>query len=170
MSSLCHCPCYYGVTVIDAQASLQSKHLCCCCNNVVALVVMALSLLSSWCCRPCHNGIIAIVNVQVSLPLSGWCCCPLALVPLPTLHSRCCPCCAGIVVPIALTSFPSCYMGVITVIVSELLPLSSWRVSTIALVPLLLSCWSYCPQCAGISAHIMQASLPSLCLHRAVHL
>ena len=149
--------CSPGVFAIIEITLLPSLQWCHCCHQagVVALIMMALlpSSMHRRLCN-CHDGVVALV----------------ALAPLPTLHRHCCPCCAGIVVPIALTSFPSCYMGVITVIVSALMPLSSWHVSTVALVPLLLSCWSYCPQCAGISAHITQASLPSLCLHRAVHL
>jgi hypothetical protein len=73
-------------------------------NNIVALVVMASLLSSSWCYHPCHNCIIAIIDAQVSLLLSHWHCHPFALMPLPTLHGHCCLCCAGIVIPIALTS------------------------------------------------------------------
>ncbi len=145
--------------------SLQSRCLCCHCDNVVARAVMALLPLSSWCCRPHHNGITAIVNSQVSLLLSRWCCCPLALEPLPTLHGRC-----GIVVSIAQASLPSHQMGIITIDAPALLPLSSWYVCTIALVSLPLSCWDSCPWCTGISALVTQASLPLLCLHCAVDL
>jgi hypothetical protein len=58
------------------------------CGSFVALIVTALLLSSSWCCRPCCNGIIIIidvislaacqqagivtVNVQASLPLLQW--------------------------------------------------------------------------------------------------
>ncbi len=89
-------PCCIGVAVAYEQASLQSRHLCRHCNNVVALVTMASLQLSSWCCHPHHNGIVAIIDLEVSLPLSRHHC-PLALAPWPTLHGLC-----GIVVPIAL--------------------------------------------------------------------
>jgi hypothetical protein len=124
-----------GVVIIDVQASVQSRRLCRHCNNIDALVTMALLLLSSWCCRPHHNGVVAIINSQVSLPLSQWRHCPLALAPLPTLRG-----CCGVVAPIALTSLPSHQVGIVTAIAPPLLPLLSWCVCNIALVSLPLSC------------------------------
>jgi hypothetical protein len=84
----CHCcPRCNGVAVINAQASLQSRHLCHCCNKVVAFVTTALLPTSSWCCCPCKDGVIAIADAQASLPLSRW---------------RCHTCCAGTIANIAL--------------------------------------------------------------------
>jgi hypothetical protein len=156
------CPCCNGVAIIDAQASLQSRHLCCHCNNVVALVAMALLPLSRVSLPSsmrrhlfhCHNGVVSHI----------------ALAPLLTLHGRCCPCFPGIVVFIALTSLPSRYMGVITIFAPALLHPLSWRVCSVALFSLLLSRWCCCPWCTGISAIVVQASLPSLSLHCAIDL
>ncbi len=63
------CPCCNGVVVIiDAVAlvahhqagiielPLMRRHLCCCCNGN---------------CSSCHNCVAAVVDVQVSLPLSS---------------------------------------------------------------------------------------------------
>jgi hypothetical protein len=69
LSSWGCCPHCDGVAVIDAQASLQSRHLCHCQNIVVALATMALMRSSSWCPHHCHNGVITIVDAQASLPL-----------------------------------------------------------------------------------------------------
>jgi hypothetical protein len=90
-------PCCNGVALINAQASLQSRHLYHSCNNLVPLVAMALLLLSSWCLCPCHDGVIVIVYAQVSLPLSRWrhrtCCAGaitnIARVLLPLLRQHC---------------------------------------------------------------------------------
>ncbi len=101
-----------------------------------------------------HNGIIALI----------------ALVPLLILYGHCCPCCANLVVLIALTSLPSRCMGVITIVAPSLLPLLSWHVCAVALVSLPLSHWRCCPWCADIIAIAAQASLPLLCLHCAVYL
>ncbi len=111
------------------------------------------SLMRRHLCQ-CHDEVVALV----------------VLAPLPTLHWHCGPCCAGIVVLIALTSLPSHCMGVVTIVAPVLLPPLSWCVCAIALVLLPLSCWCFHPQCTGISALVMQASLPSLCLHCAVDL
>ncbi len=81
-----------------------------------------------------------------------------------------CPCYPCIVVLIALTSLPSCCIGVITVIAPVLLPPSTWHICAVALVLLPLSHWHCCPWCAGIIALIVQASLPLMCLHCAVNL
>jgi hypothetical protein len=152
------------------RASLKSRHLCHRCNNVVALVAMMLSPSSSWCCCPCHDGVVAIVNVQVSLPLSGWCHHPLALAPLPTLHRHCDPCFTRIVAPNVQTFSSLHCMGTITIIAAALLSPSSWHVCPVALVYLPLSRWSCCPWCTGISALITQALLPLLCFRHAVNL
>jgi hypothetical protein len=80
------------------------------------------------------------------------------------------PCYHCIVVLIALTSLPSCCIGVITIIAPVLLPPSTWHVCAVALVSSPLSHWQCCPQCAGIIALIAQASLPLLCLYCAVNL
>jgi hypothetical protein len=69
-SSWHHHPQCNGVIIVDVQVSLQSRHLCHHCNNVVALVAMLLLPSSSWCCHPCHDGIITIVIAQASLLLS----------------------------------------------------------------------------------------------------
>ncbi len=74
--SWCHYPHCDGGTAINAQASLQSGHLCHHCNKVAALVAMAMLQLSSWYHCPCHNGVVANVDAQVSLPLSRWRRCP----------------------------------------------------------------------------------------------
>jgi hypothetical protein len=152
-----HCPCCM-------QASLQSRRLCCCHDNIVALVAMALLPSSSWCCLPCHNRVVAIINVQVSSPLSQWPCHPFVLVPLPTFHGRCPPCCAGVM------------MGIITVVAPALLPLLSWRVCAVhcccctchaslvilrALALATLSCRPLCPCCVCI--------LQSICMHLHPH-
>jgi hypothetical protein len=99
----------------------------------------------------CHNGIVALI----------------ALALLPTLHRCCCPCCTGVVVLIALTSSPSHCMGVITIVAPTLLPPSSWRVCTIALVLLPLSHWCCHHWYTSISALVAQASLPLLCFRHA---
>ncbi len=80
------------------------------------------------------------------------------------------PCYHCIVVLIALTSLPSCCIGVITIIAPVLLPPLTWHVCAVALVLAPLSHWHCCPWCAGIIALIAQASLPLLCLHCAVNL
>jgi hypothetical protein len=92
------------------------------------------------------------------------------MAPLSTLHGRCCPCCPGVVVLIALTSLPSRCMGVVTVVELALLPPSSWRVCAVALVLLHLSPWHCCSWCIGISPLVVQASWPLLCLRHAVNL
>jgi hypothetical protein len=69
LSSWGCCPHCDGVAIIDAQASLHSRHLCHCQNILIALAAMALMRSSSWCPHSCHNGIITIVNAQASLPL-----------------------------------------------------------------------------------------------------
>jgi hypothetical protein len=102
----------------------------------------------------CHHGVVALV----------------VLAPLPILHRCCCPCCTGAVVIIALTSLPSRCMAVVTVVAPVLLPPLSWHVYAVVLVLLPLSRWCCYPWCAGISALVMQASLPSLCLHCSVDL
>jgi hypothetical protein len=150
---------------------LQSRHLCHCRNIVVALAAMASMRSSSWCPHPCRNGIITIVNAQVSLLLYLWHCypgCAGAIAKIArALYRPCCPC---VVVLIALTSLPSCCIGVITIITPVLLPLSTWHVCAVVLVSLPLSHWHCRPRCAGIIALIAQASLPLLCLHCAVDL
>ncbi len=155
----CHPHCD-GVAFADKQASLQSRHLCHCCNNVVALIAMALLPLTSWCCCPCHNSVIAIVNAQAFLLLSQWHCCPcctgaianIAQVMLPLLHQHC--------ILIVLTSLPSRCMGIVNVVAPALLPPSSWHVCAIVLVLLPLPCWHCCPWCTGIITLVAQASLP----------
>jgi hypothetical protein len=155
LSSMCRHLCSPGIFAIVAILLLplsRWRHCRIQAGDVV-LVTMA-SLPSLMCRRLCHghNGIVALI----------------ALAPLPTLHGCCCPCNAGIVVLFLVTSLPSRCMGVVSVIAPALLPPLSWRVCTIALVLLPLSRWHCYPWCAGIIALIMQASLPLLCLHRAV--
>jgi hypothetical protein len=147
-----HSPGIFAVVAITLLPLLQWQR----CHRqagVIALVMMALSPSSMRrrLCH-CHNGVVTLI----------------ALAPLSTLHKRCCPCCAGVVVLIALTSFPSHCMGVVTVIAPALLPPSSWRICTVPLVLFPLSCWGCCPQYAGISTHVVQASLPLLCFCCAV--
>ncbi len=143
------CPHCNGVAIVDAQASLQSRHLCHCCINVVALVAMALLPPSSWCCCPHHNCVIAIVDAQKSLPLSRW---------------RHRPCCTGAIVNIAWVLLPllhwghhhysadllmhrhHCKPGIFAIIVITLLPLLQGR----------------CCHCqAGVVALVKMASSPS---------
>jgi hypothetical protein len=150
LSSSWHChPHCNGVTVVDVQASLQSRRLCHC-NNIVALVAIALLLLSSWCCCPHHNGIVAIIDAQASSPLSQWRCCPccagaianIAWVLLPLLRRHCHPYCAdlfalkshgrrhrrstSIVDPVELVCLRH-YAGVIAFVMLALLPLVHWH-------------------------------------------
>jgi hypothetical protein len=160
LSNWHHCPCCDSVAVINAQVSLQPRHLCHCCDNVVSLVAMALLPLSSWCHFPHHDDIIAIVNVQMSLPLSQWHCHPscadaianIARLLLPLLYWRCHPYFADI---FALTIYGRCHRcctGVVAPI--EL------RICAIVLVLLPLSPWHCCSWCAGIISLIVQVSLP----------
>jgi hypothetical protein len=114
------------------------------------MALLPLSMHRHLCC--CHNGVVALV----------------ALAPLPILPRHCCPCCTGVVVLIVLTSLPSRCMVVVTIDALALLLPLSWRVCAIALVLSPLSCWHCCPWCTGISALVMQESLPLLCLHCAV--
>ncbi len=131
----------------------QWQH-CYCWAGVVTIVTMALLPLSMrrHLCH-CHTGIVALI----------------ALALFPTLHGCCCPCCTGVVILIALTSSPSLCMGVITVVAPALLPPSSWRVCTVALVLLPLSHLRCHHWYAGISALVAQASLPLLCFHHSVN-
>jgi hypothetical protein len=125
LSWRCHPHCN-GVVIIDVQVSLQSRHLCHHCNNFVALVAMLPLPSSSWCCCPCHDGIITIVIAQAPLQLSQWHHCPCCtgaitniarlLSPLLhwhhchyptdlfalTLHGHCHRCCTDVVTPVEL--------------------------------------------------------------------
>jgi hypothetical protein len=172
------CYCQAGIVALAAMVlpSSMRRHLC----SPGIFAIVAIKLLPLLQCCHCHHqaGVIALVTMTW-LPLSmrrRLCCCHnsivalIALAPCPTLQGHCCPCCAGIAFLIVLTSLPSRCMGIITVVALALLPPSSWRVCAIALVSLPLSHWRYCPQCTGISALVIQASLPSLCLHCAVDL
>jgi hypothetical protein len=150
LSSWQCCACCNGVAVVDAQASLQCRHLCCCCNNVVVLVAMVLLMLSSWCHCPCHDGIITIVNAQASPPLLQRHCCPccagavanIAQALSPLLRKRCCPYCTdlfalmlhghcqcrctGIVAPIKLACLRCC-AKVVALVMLALLHLVHWH-------------------------------------------
>ena len=117
-----------GVVIVDVQVSLQSRHLCHHCNNIVALVAMSLLPLSSWCCCPCHDGIITIVIVQASLPYSQWRHCPCCTGDIANIAWALSPCCNGIIVIIPLTSLPSLYKGIVTIVAPMLLPPPSWHV------------------------------------------
>ncbi len=99
------------------------------------------------------------------------------MVLLPSLNLHHCQHCTGIVALVApallslfhsLISLPSRCVGIITNVAPALLPPLSWRVCTVALVSSPLPHWHCCPGCAGISTLIAQASLPLLCLCRAV--
>jgi hypothetical protein len=80
----------FAIIVMESLPSLMRRHLCrhqasiialaaCHQAGIVALVVMALSLLMRRCLHNCcdgnfcshHNGIVAFVNAQASLPLSS---------------------------------------------------------------------------------------------------
>jgi hypothetical protein len=56
-------PCFRqdGVIVLLTMASLPMI-----CNGVFALIAIASLLSSSWCCCPCHNGIVVIIDAQAS--------------------------------------------------------------------------------------------------------
>jgi hypothetical protein len=100
---------------------------------------------------------------MASLPSLRWC------------HYQDCmgiilPCCPCVGVLIALTSLPSCHIGVIAVIAPVLMLPPTWHVCAVVLVLLPLSHWHCRPWCTGIIALIVQASLPLLCLHCAVNL
>jgi hypothetical protein len=164
-SSWGHCPYCNGIAVVDAQTSLQFRHLCYCHNISAALAAMALLLSSGWCCHPHHDGVIAIINAQASLPSSRWHhhpCCAGAIANitwalLPSLHWRCClHCtylfaltlhehrhrhCTGVVAPIDLACLHRC-AGVIALVTLVLLPSMSWH---------------YCPCCAGLYALVALA-------------
>jgi hypothetical protein len=165
-SSWRHHPCHDGVVTVDAQACLQSKHLCRHCNNTVAIAMMVLLPLSNWCCCPHHDGVVTIIDAQVSLPLSQWHHPPhctgtianIAWALLPLLRWHCCPYCADLFALMSHGHHHRCCTGVVPPLV--------WHVCAIALVLSPLSC----PWCAGISTPVMQISLPSLCLHYAVDL
>ncbi len=150
-SSWCCRPCRNGVAIANAQASLQSRHLCSCHDNVVALVVMAMLLSSIWCCCPHHNDVVAIVNVQASLPVSLWHCCLhcagaiaiIARVVLLFLCWCCRPYCSNL---FPLTSHGRCHRRC-----TGIVPLSSWRVCAVVLVLLPLSRYCCHPWYTGIS-------------------
>ncbi len=134
-------------------------------TDIVVLIAIASLLLSSWCCCPSHNGIVAIIDAQVYLPLSQWHCCPhcagaiaqIIRVLLPLLCQHC----------HLIDYLPSQCMGIVTVIAPVLLSLLSWRLC--AIVPFLspLSCWCCHPWCTGVGALLAQASLRLLCLNCA---
>jgi hypothetical protein len=136
-----HCPHWIGVTVVDAQASLQSRRLCCCRNNVFALAAVVSLPPSNWRHGPCHGGIVAIVGIfaivmMVLLPLlrwrhcqhcrgivalvvpalsslSRWSICPNVKWALSlSLRQRCCPRQAGMFVPLRWCSCP-CRSGIV---------------------------------------------------------
>jgi hypothetical protein len=67
----CPCHCRDGVVALVTMASLPLIHNC-----FVALVAMVSLPSSSWCCCPCCNGIVVIINAQASFPSSQWRCCP----------------------------------------------------------------------------------------------
>ncbi len=176
MLSWGHCPHCNGVTVVNMQASLQSRDLCHHCNIIVALVVMTLLPSSSWWHCPCHKGIIAIVDVQASLPLPQWCCCPhctgaIANITrglLSLLHWRCCPyhndlfsltshghchrCCTGIIAPIELACLCHC-AGVVALVMLLLLPSVRWHFCPCQVGPL-------CPCCVCIMQSICRRLCP----------
>jgi hypothetical protein len=70
-----YCPCRNGIDVIINVVALIAH----CQAGIIALIVMALlplmhKRLCHCCdgdCRSCHDGIIAVVNTQVSLLLSS---------------------------------------------------------------------------------------------------
>jgi hypothetical protein len=108
---------------------------------VVALIAMAPLLLMQSChnncdCWPHDNGFVAVVNAQASLQLSSWCCCPCnnGVVALGLQHC-CFPCCDGIVAILKLALLPLsqwclCHhqcAGILTIITMALLPLSQWH-------------------------------------------
>jgi hypothetical protein len=100
--------------------------------RVVNLVTMALLplLMHRHLCH-CCDGVIAIVDVQASLPL---------------LSYRCCPCCLS-------SSWHCCphHDGVIAINMQASLPLLQWQL-------LLLSQWRCCcRQCRGVSAIVKLA-------------
>jgi hypothetical protein len=76
-SSMCKHPCRHhnGVVALIAMVflPLMHRHLChCCgghchprCNGISAVVKLAQS--SSWCCCPCDNGVVAVIDTQASL-------------------------------------------------------------------------------------------------------
>jgi hypothetical protein len=116
------------------------------CDGIVALVTMALLPSSSWHCQPCCNGVIVIIDVQMSLPSLRW---------------RCCPCHDGVVVLQTQAPLPLSQL--------QLLPLLQWGlcrsqtsvVIKLALTPLLQ--WGHCHhQSAGVFAVVELALLPSL--------
>jgi hypothetical protein len=94
----CNCSCRPhdngAVTVVDAQGSLPLMrwHCCPCNNGIVALITMVLLSLihnglvvlammellpsSSWCHCPHCNGVVVIMDAQVSLPSLQWHHCP----------------------------------------------------------------------------------------------
>jgi hypothetical protein len=121
---------------------------------------------SSWCLCPHNNGIVAIVNVQASLPLSQWHhhpCCTGAITNiagalLPWLRQRCHPYCADF---FALTLHGRCHHHCTSVVAPvNLACLCHWAggftLVTLALLPLVH--WHYCPCCAGLFALVVLAS------------
>jgi hypothetical protein len=113
-------------------------------------------------CHPHDNSIVAIVNVQASLPSSSWRCCPcnngaVALDP----RWRCCHHCNG----------------VITILKLVLLPLLQLRCChhPSCCPCCLLSSWCCCRQCRGVFAVVPMAivalvmmALSLLLMHRHV--
>jgi hypothetical protein len=65
------CRCQAGIVALITMALLSLIH-----ESVVVFVTMTLLLSSSWCCCPCHNGVICIIDAQASLPSLQWHCCP----------------------------------------------------------------------------------------------
>jgi hypothetical protein len=105
------CPCHNGVgVIINAQVSLPS----CNGIVALVVMALLLLMYRRLCrcrdcnCRPHDNGVVAIVNAQASLPLSSWCCCPCnnGIVAL-ALRQRCCPHRNGIIVIPKLASLSS---------------------------------------------------------------
>jgi hypothetical protein len=151
-SSWRHCPCCIGIVII-----INGRHLCHHHNCVFALVAMVLlPLMHRHLCRGCNghccphdNVIVAIVDVQASLPLPSWRCHPLALLPL---------ICSGLVALATMALLPSlswhCHphsngaVGIINVQAS--LPSLQWRCrpcckGVVAIDPLQLSRWGLSP-------------------------
>jgi hypothetical protein len=110
-------------------------------------------LLSSMCRRlyRCYNGLVAFI----------------ALASLPTLHGRCLPCCASVIVFIVLTSSPHIAWALLLLLHQRCCPIKlACLRCCVGVVPLSHGCCH--PWYTGISTLVTQASLPLLCFCCAV--
>jgi hypothetical protein len=148
------CPCHHcdgiDALIVMALLPLMCRRHCnhrdndCrpCHNGVSAIVELAYS--SNWRCCPHNNGVVAVIKEQASLLLSSWCRCPhrnvLAVANVASLQSRC---------------LCRHHNNAVALVAMAMLLLSSWcccpcHNGFVAIIDahasLLLSRWRCCPQ------------------------